>query len=682
MSATHFNILLNRNLIRNASNSWRISALSLQRSFSTEEIVIPRRIQRKSTDILKALSSTVKNDSTAAAYRFHDDPFLIPFSTNAKRSFALSQEAGRKAARFIKDDYSELFQHRNAEPFIEAFSPAIKLTETTPVSEDMLIKCISSVQLQKAIAIYERMLDSKQDVSPQTKQFLLELVCFYNEKDQLDEDLFEERGLADPQTGMGARRGPVRRDWKDNGFAERLFNSLEVKSAEAFSCLICGMVKHGQGAGANEYYNQMLDQGFEPSLEVYNYIIEAVGIQNEQVDQKWKKVQEILTQIANCKMMPNVLTLNAVLQVISGFNSSLAKVKAKSTIVEFSSLGIKPSLATHYLLLMIFYREKGPSNHIIHDILFELEREMPPLQDIKDVLFFAKAMEVCSYQSNDLVAAKSLDKLLNRSNNQQFIGNVSNQSTYYRSFFKLLCRSSTPKDIMAEYNRLVPSVYSPELNVFEEILRTMNACSAVQYAPQLWSDAVYMNFNTRESMLEIMLETLANGKAPAEPNDEDPALLTTKAIWLNVETLIQQSETDSRAPSLRWSGTMLGHTMKVFLVHGKIKAAVEVMNKVHVSKNRLTSFVPFDILNLMVDSCIQTSNASAAMMVVEYVDDVGFSECTSMAEKIGSQLQLDDQQRNQLQNIIGSGVTKSKPTRPSAPAESTKYEKSKRPRSR
>ena len=54
--------------------------------------------------------------------------------------------------------------------------------------------------------------------------------------------------------------------------------------------------------------------------------------------------------------------------------------------------------------------------------------------------------------------------------------------------------------------------------------------------------------------------------------------------------------------------------MKVFLVHGKIKAAVEVMNKVHVSKNRLTSFVPFDILNLMVDSCIQTSNASVAMV--------------------------------------------------------------------
>lgn len=67
----------------------------------------------------------------------------------------------------------------------------------------------------------------------------------------------------------------------------------------------------------------------------------------------------------------------------------------------------------------------------------------------------------------------------------------------------------------------------------------------------MWADAVYLNFNIRQSMLEIMLETLASGKAPAEPNEEDPILLTTKAIWLNVENLIQQAETDQRAPALR-----------------------------------------------------------------------------------------------------------------------------------
>lgn len=62
---------------------------------TTEKIVIPKRIQRSSTDILYALSSTVGNDPTASLYKYHDDPFLIPQSNIGKRTFALSQEAGR-----------------------------------------------------------------------------------------------------------------------------------------------------------------------------------------------------------------------------------------------------------------------------------------------------------------------------------------------------------------------------------------------------------------------------------------------------------------------------------------------------------------------------------------------------------------------------------------------------------
>lgn len=67
--------------------------------------------------------------------------------------------------------------------------------------------------------------------------------------------------------------------------------------------------------------------------------------------------------------MPNVLTLNAVLQVISGFNSPQAKVKAKSMIAEFSSLGIQPSLATYYLLLTIFSRESKLFKEITQKVL-------------------------------------------------------------------------------------------------------------------------------------------------------------------------------------------------------------------------------------------------------------------------------------------------------------------------
>lgn len=60
-----------------------------------EKIVIPKRIHRGPTDILLALSATVGNDPTAAHYKYHDDPFLIPQSNMNKRTYALAQESGR-----------------------------------------------------------------------------------------------------------------------------------------------------------------------------------------------------------------------------------------------------------------------------------------------------------------------------------------------------------------------------------------------------------------------------------------------------------------------------------------------------------------------------------------------------------------------------------------------------------
>lgn len=70
-------------------------------------------------NFLQALSSTVKRDYTAPEYKYHDDPFLIPTSNLNKRMFALSQESGRKAARWIRQEHADLFQHKVADPQIQ-----------------------------------------------------------------------------------------------------------------------------------------------------------------------------------------------------------------------------------------------------------------------------------------------------------------------------------------------------------------------------------------------------------------------------------------------------------------------------------------------------------------------------------------------------------------------------------
>lgn len=81
-------------------------------SSGNEEIEIPNRIHRSPTDILKALSQTVGYDPTAAHYKYHDDPFLIPMSNIGKRTFAMAQESGRKSAKWIRQENSKLFQVR------------------------------------------------------------------------------------------------------------------------------------------------------------------------------------------------------------------------------------------------------------------------------------------------------------------------------------------------------------------------------------------------------------------------------------------------------------------------------------------------------------------------------------------------------------------------------------------
>lgn len=166
------------------------------RSFSTEpeeEIVIPKRIPRGPTDILRALESTVKKDPTAPHYKYHDDPFLIPMSNVGKRTFAMAQEAGRKAAFWVRQENAELFQHREADPPIEAFFPKMVYNENSQVSEDDLINVLKTGSVSNASLVYKLLKEKSIKISPETEQDLLEFVCFYNSEDTLPEEFIEER---------------------------------------------------------------------------------------------------------------------------------------------------------------------------------------------------------------------------------------------------------------------------------------------------------------------------------------------------------------------------------------------------------------------------------------------------------------------------------------------------------
>ena len=96
-------------------------------SSSAPEIVIPPRVERGPTDILAALAGTVGKDKTAPHYRYHDDPWLIPYQLKDKREYVLSKESGRKAAQYIMNQHPDLFSENRieADPPVNAFLPRV-----------------------------------------------------------------------------------------------------------------------------------------------------------------------------------------------------------------------------------------------------------------------------------------------------------------------------------------------------------------------------------------------------------------------------------------------------------------------------------------------------------------------------------------------------------------------------
>ena len=75
-----------------------------------DPIVIPTYIDRSPSTILRALASCVGRDSTAPHYKYHDDPFLIPYNSIQKREYILSKDGGQRAARYVLEKHPELFE--------------------------------------------------------------------------------------------------------------------------------------------------------------------------------------------------------------------------------------------------------------------------------------------------------------------------------------------------------------------------------------------------------------------------------------------------------------------------------------------------------------------------------------------------------------------------------------------
>lgn len=616
-------------------------------------IKIPNRIERGPTDILRALSSTIGSDSTAAHYKYHDDPFLIPTSNVGKRTFAMSQEAGRKAAKWIRQENSKLFQHTVADPPIKVFYPQVIYTEESVVDIKSLEDCINNIQLSDAIFVYNLLKGKGIEIPNELKLKLLEFISFYNNEEPLPDDLIEERWFRQSTSGKERQR----KSWKDGDLAEQLFNEIELKDARLYSTLIRGMAKYYQIEKAWALFQEALDKNLQLDVNTYNAILQNVFFIKESSEMRWEQTQEILQLMVKNQIKPNLETFNSILFTIStiGINK-LARNYALKTLAEMKFLNITPSLGSWYYILIIFCRERGPVSHVLIDILKEIEGKEFTIHDIKDTFFFVTAMDVCRNHLHDKELAKRVNDLLHFGHNYDLIGDSYKESIYYRHYLTLLCQSEPLDKFMNEtYNLLVPNIYIPEPGVMEEILKSIDTNGELPYIPKIWSDMIIFEHTNRLNLLERILKIMIDNPPDVTITNQMELNEKFKNIAWDTWNLIE-NQPENRTQKLSWTGELLGNILQLCARDNDIEKSNVIFEKLDKNQHKIVGTPSSKSLEAYIQQCILEKLPTKAISCLQYCSENVIADTENFGKLIIAKFTLNEGQIDKVNSLIGRSV--------------------------
>uniref|UniRef100_A0A8C2XHH8 Small ribosomal subunit protein mS39 n=1 Tax=Cyclopterus lumpus TaxID=8103 RepID=A0A8C2XHH8_CYCLU len=493
-------------------------------------------------------------DPTAHPYHFQDDPYLSPRTSSEFRLYSLSQESGRSAAKFFVNSNPKFFTTDFAEPHIPCLMPETVSLLLEETSEEALKERISLRKVTAAVDMYDQLLQTGTAVSMETTHELLDLICLY-----CDRDPVQEGGQQEVRRRKGRFRrasDQLRFTWKENCNAERIFNLLPERDTQCYSALIRGMVKHGAYAKAFSVYTDMLNNRVTADVHIFNALMAAAPDLRDKYNERWDLITELLNQMRQQKVQPNLLTFNGVLKALRrcGF---LAKTQALYTLNEMKAMGIAPSLASFDHVLAVFSKtgKRG--------VRFQYTETSP-------------AQSLC-LDNKDLDLGYKVQSLVEQGENWRLLGDSYQQSVYYGRFFNLLCMMEHIDVVLKWYRRLIPSLYYPNPQGLKDLLQALDTDSRLDMLPTIWKDIRSLGHDNKSDLVEELLTLMARDRHSPEVQE------AFAACALDVKSAFGA---DRGRPSLEWSSSSLSHITCLLLRANKTPQAWEML-QLFKSKNRV-----------------------------------------------------------------------------------------------
>ncbi|XP_074503843.1 small ribosomal subunit protein mS39 [Sebastes fasciatus] len=617
---------------------------------STDTIVIPRKKTWSKEAVLEALGSTVSRDPTAYPYQFQDDPYLSPRTSSEFKLYSLSQESGKSAAKYFVNSNPKFFTKDFAEPHIPCLMPETVALLLEEVSEEALKERINLRKVKAAVDMYDQLLQAGTAVSVETTHEMLDLICLYGDRDPVEEggpqpEDTEESGEEVRRRKSRFRRASdlLRTTWRENNNAERIFNLLPERDTRCYSALIRGMVKHGAYAKAFSMYTDMLNNRMIADIHIFNALITAAPDVRDKYNERWDLLTELLNQMRQQKVQPDLLTFNSILKALRRCGS-LAKTQALYTLSEMKALGIAPSLASFYHILAVFTKAAASgqgSTDILQEMISELAGTSFTCQDPDDVLFFSSAMRVC-LDNKDLELCYKVHSLVERGENWRLLGDSYQQTFYYGRFFNLLCLMEHIDEVLKWYRRLIPSVYYPNPQGLRDLLQALDTDSRLDLLPTIWKDIRTLGHDNKSDLVEELLTLMARDTHSPEVQE------SFAACALDVKRVF---DGDRGRPPLEWSTPSLSHITSLLLRANKTQQAWETL-QLFKSRNRVPDEV---LLEDFLSACRSDGSPERAVELVQLSAAFCLSATPRLATRTLAEFDVTEEQRTVLSELESTG---------------------------
>eukprot|EP00106_Octopus_bimaculoides_P002443 XP_014769885.1 PREDICTED: protein PTCD3 homolog, mitochondrial-like [Octopus bimaculoides] len=558
-------------------SSCQVVTQTKEKSRDVQKIVIPKRIKRGPTDILEALSQTVGKDYTAPAYRYIDDPYLIPTSTYAK-SFMPHVEKGFDKA---------------------------------PANESTLLECVKLRKVTSAMSVYGKILDEGATVSSDAFQQLLDLLCIYNcqnvDVPSTPEEYFYQRDL-----DSSRNQKSIKNTWKLDGMAEKIFNDMKEKTPEAYCSLIQGAAKVIVKLIFSVFpeYSSEFDLLFWVhkvqeescvSLSAYNSLLHVAVYYGDTYPMKWNLILNLLKDMKSLNLQPTLATFNAVLNSLSRMTRfGKCRTIAHDVLTEMKNCGIEPSLASWSMFINIIYFNDNVESRVIYEIMDYLKDKEMTLQHPADIHFF------CFIQIKDLQLAYKIDEFLHSGSNYKFLGDAFKEGIYYSFFFRLICQFETLEKIMYYYDLFTPNMWTPNTLALSDLLNAIKLHDGQEHLPRIWSDLVMFQFTRGE-------ETGTIFKLMAEENRPELLSQFAEVAVKIIERWTEENDANIKEFILL-TGELLGNMMVIVMKADRFSEAWKMFELYEKHSSKLSNVPSESAMSMLLDGCLNEKHTKNVLV--------------------------------------------------------------------